>query len=392
MAGDADKGIGIAAIAAKHPDWFSDDVIPESAGGEPYIDPDQRWVGTCLSAFGIMFNREVLDRLQIENEPTSWEDLAHPYFFKQIALADPTKSGSANKAFEMLIQEQMHKALARLGKESPELGMMERENLAVREGWKKGLQLILKIGANARYFTESSEKIPADIASGNAAAGMCIDFYGRSYVQRLEELNPGVIPRVGYITPAGGSSVGADPIGMFRGAPNPELATAFMEFVISPEGQGIWGFRVGVPGGPKRNTLHRMPIRKDIYQGEEVALLSDPNVRPYEYSENFEYRSDWTSRAFTSIRFIIRAMCIDSHEELRLAWKEVHSRGFPEKATEVLLDFDVVNYDSVMGSMRKVINSDDWERKARLAKELRDLFKSNYKKAIEQARKRNKTP
>ena len=30
-----------------------------------------------------------------------------------------------------------------------------------------------------RYFTDSGVKIPLDVATGEAAAGMCIDFFGR---------------------------------------------------------------------------------------------------------------------------------------------------------------------------------------------------------------------
>ena len=41
------------------------------------------------------------------------------------------------------------------------------------------MQLLMKIGANARYFTDASTKIALDVEAGEAAAGMTIDFYGR---------------------------------------------------------------------------------------------------------------------------------------------------------------------------------------------------------------------
>jgi hypothetical protein len=36
---------------------------------------------------------------------------------------------------------------------------------------------------------------------------------------------------------------------MFRGAPNPELATRFIEFVLSMEGQRLWAFKTGASDG-----------------------------------------------------------------------------------------------------------------------------------------------
>jgi hypothetical protein len=57
---------------------------------------------------------------------------------------------------------------------------------------------------------------PARCLAGRCRAGMCIDFYGRF---QSESVKIGDFPsRPQYFTPAGGSSVGVDPIGMLRGA------------------------------------------------------------------------------------------------------------------------------------------------------------------------------
>ncbi len=386
--GDPESGIGIAAIAAKHPTWFSPDVIPAAASGEPYIDPQFRWVGTCLSAFGIVYNRDVLHRLGIAEEPKAWEDLAHHAYFRHIALADPSKSGSVTKAFEMLIQQQMHLALERNTKTFPDADPATREAEAVREGWDNGMRLILKLGANARYFTDTATKIPLDVSRGDAAAGMCIDFYGRTFVDRLAPATPGTLPRVGYITPAGGTSVGADPIALLRGAPNPELATAFIEFVLSPRGQALWGYRKGVPGGPVHTSLHRLPIRKDLYAGEGAALLTNPDVRPYEDAAKFTYRPEWTGKAFNSIRFLVRIMCVDTHHELTEAWESVFLNNFPTLATQTLFDLRIVGYDSATGTIADILSSSDKIRQVTLAKELGDFFRNNYAKADTLARQR----
>jgi len=85
----------------------------------------------------------------VKELPASWSDLTNPLLFKQVALADPTKSGSAAKAFEMVIQQQMQELVREAGVEAPEI-------LAI--GWKRGLEIIQAASANARYFTDAAEK------------------------------------------------------------------------------------------------------------------------------------------------------------------------------------------------------------------------------------------
>src|SRR5690606_14321704 len=45
------------------PEWFREESIPAAFSGEDYYDKDRRWVGVCLSQFGICYNRDSLERL-----------------------------------------------------------------------------------------------------------------------------------------------------------------------------------------------------------------------------------------------------------------------------------------------------------------------------------------
>src|SRR5690606_5442244 len=126
---------------------------------------------------------------------------------------------------------------------------------------------------------------------------------------------------VQYFTPIGGSSVGVDPIGMLRGAPNADVARAFIAFVLSIEGQKIWNFKVGTPGGPVRYALRRLPVRKELYESQYAAFRSDPDVFPYEEAKSFTYHEKWTGPLFSALRFIVRVSCIDAHDEQAAAWK-----------------------------------------------------------------------
>ena len=356
-----------------HPELFNDNAIPQTLGGEPFWDPSGRWIGAALGAFGICYNTDALARLKIEKPPGQWGDLANPKFFGTVALADPTQSGSVAKAFEMLIQQQMLKKVADTASEPR----------AVEAGWKEGLQLIQVISANARYFADGATKIPYDVESSDAAAGMCIDFYGRFQSEAVRK--PDGSSRMQYVTPAGGSSVGADPIGMLRGAPHPDLARAFIEFVLSPDGQKLWNFKVGAPGGPGKYALRRLPIRREMYSPEFAQFRSDPEVDPYAQANAFIYHDKWTAPLFRTISFIVRVMCIDPHDELREAWRALIAADFPPEAMAAFQDVSRVNYDAASGPIREALRSSQKIDQVKLAKELSDAFRAQYKHAAELA-------
>jgi ABC-type Fe3+ transport system substrate-binding protein len=380
VATDPATGAGLPRIKEKHAAWFGDKALPAKVSGEAFYEKEMRWCGTALSSFGIVFNRDVLRRLGIEKEPEHWSDLTDPKFFGQIALADPSKSSSVTKAFEMLIQEQMHVAIDRLTKTPGKLRSPEEiEAAGVREGWMKGLALLQRISANTRYFTDTSTKIPLDVGKGDCAAGMCIDFYGRSTEEDVRKADG--TSRVGFIAPVGGTAISVDPIAMMRGAKEPELAQGFMEFVLSDAGQKLWNYRAKVPGGPESVALRRLPVRKDLYTEANRALMMDANEHPFEKAKAFVYHPEWTSGTFNVIAFLMRVMCVDSHHELRDAWKAVADGGMNPRALEALHQLQLVNYDAANGELARILASRDKVQEVREARRLTETFRRNYSDA-----------
>lgn len=363
-----------SGVIAAHPDWFTEASIPLSVSGEPYYDVEGRWIGTCLSAFGICYNSDSLRRLGVTTLPAGWSDLTNPLFAHQVALADPTKSGSIAKAFEMVIQQQMQDVV----------GSGEATEESLSEGWKRGLQLLLKASANARYFSDAAGKVPMDVSLGDAAIGMCIDFYGRF---QSEAVQIGDTPsRLQYFTPLGGSSVGVDPIGMLRGAPHPETAREFIAFVLSIEGQKLWNFEVGAPGGPVRYALRRLPVRKELYAPEFTPYRSDPDTFPYEEARAFTYHEAWTGPLFSALRFIIRVSCIDSHHEQTSAWKALIAAGFPPEATRVFSDISTIDYRTAKEVIRPALKGSTPLTEVQLAARLGETFRNQYRKAEQLAK------
>ena len=329
-----------------HPAWFTENSIPQSVSGETFYQPDGTWIGACLSSFGICYNTDSLRRLGIETLPASWQDLTNPAFQRQVALADPTKSGSAAKAFEMVIQQQMQQLVSAGGGEHEAL---------VASGWVRGLQIIQAASANARYFTDSAAKIPIDVSLGDAAIGMCIDFYGR-FQSEAVKVGSGE-SRLQYFTPAGGSSVGVDPIGLLRGAPNRPAAEEFIAFALSLEGQKLWNFKPGTPGGPEKYALRRLPIRKELYAPEYAQYRSDPEVQPYEEAKLFTYHPAWTAPLFRVIAFIVRVMCLDLHHEQAAAWQALAAAGFPREAYKKFTDLTAVDYETARNTLKPALAS-----------------------------------
>lgn len=369
------------------PEWFSDSVIPRRFGGEDFRHPEGLWIGTVLSSYGILFNREATQRLGIAEEPTHWSDLTDPRLIGEVGLADPTKSGSVAKAFENVIQQQMQKRLHELEGEAPRMDPRMREDRAVIDGWREGLRIIQLMGANARYFTDSSQKPPIDVASGNCAAGLCIDFYGRQQEEAVRRRSGS--ERLRYISPVGGSVASVDPIGLLRGAPHREVAIAFIEFTLSMEGQKLWNFKPGTPGGPERFVLRRMPVRRDFYDHEEWReFRSDPEVMPFSHADPLVYREEWTGRIFREMSFIIRVMCQDPHRELKSAWRAISAATGPARARalEALQDLSIVEYPVVTGEIRSRLGSRDRVEEVLLAKRLAGQFRRNYVRAEALAR------
>ena len=376
-----------AGMLQLHPEWFTDAVIPRIFGGENYWHPDGLWFGTVLSSYGVLFNRDSLARLGFTGEPTRWEDLADPRLVGEVALADPTKSGSVAKAFENIIQQQMQRRLHALQAADPAGEPVALEARAIREGWLAGLRLLQQVGANARYFTDTSQKPPIDVAAGNCAAGLCIDFYGRQQQEAVRRRDHS--ERVGYISPPGGSVSSVDPIALLRGAPNRTVATAFIEYSLSMAGQKLWNFRPGTPGGPQQFVLRRMPVRRDFYAHTEwKEYRSDPEESPFDQNEPLIYRAAWTGRVFREMAFVIRVMCQDTRVELAKAWRAIIAAPEPAKsqALHALQDLSSVDYERVQGPIRAALGSRDKVDEVRLAKELAENFRRNYSRAEELAR------
>lgn len=361
-----------------HPELFWENgPISETFTGERYYPVDHTWVSVCVSQFGICYNPAVLKRLQVRH-PAAWNDLGDPKYAGTLSLADPTKSGSVARTFELLVQGEIQRALAVPGAD---------HQAAMDSGWTAGLQLIQRMSANARYFTDSASKVPQDVGQGNASAGMCIDFYGRSFAEELTSKSGE--PRLVWIAPVGGTTLSGDPIAVFKGAPHPAVAQNFVEFCLSPTAQTLWLGKPETPGGPKNRALHRTPIRRDIYTPENLANSTMPTANPYGDKGNFTYQRELTGASFNTLRQLVKIICIDSHEEIKSAWLALRDAGMPRDAVAVFSDVSIVNYEK-LGHGDPILDGPDALKAADRAAKLGVWFRANYRKAEAMAKQHPK--
>jgi len=218
---------------------------------------------------------------------------------------------------------------------------------------------------------------------------MCIDFYGRYQEQSSAERSGR--QRLGFHMPESGTTLSPDPIALMRGAPNREIAGAFIEYVMSMEGQKLWNFKPGTPGGPEHFALRRLPIRKDFYRNAEFAThRSDPGVNPYAGEAPLVYNQAWTGNLFREMSFVIRIMGIDTHNELAAAWRAINAPGVPDsrrtEALAVLTDLSAVGYDAMFARVKPALTSKNKVDEVRFASELAGHFRAQYQRAQRIAR------
>jgi len=185
-----------------------------------YADPDGTYYGTKILATLIMYNTALV------SEPvTSWAELA--------ALADgsvvmPSPSYSGAAAYNLGVKTR-----------TPGLGWAWYETLARSDV----------------FLTQGNGAVLRTVAGGERPYGIVVDFLP---IRAALDGSP-----VGVVYPSEGVPVITEPVGIVRGTPNLSAAQAFVDFLLSAEGQ-----RVAVAMG-------YMPLRGDVEPPAGFPALAD---------------------------------------------------------------------------------------------------------------------
>jgi iron(III) transport system substrate-binding protein len=270
--------------------------IPPDIGGIPMYDKDYFWYGANLASFGILINNVVLERVGI-GQPASWDDLARPEYFSWIGSGDPRQSGSTHMMYEIILQAY---------------------------GWNRGFEIIMKMGGNISHFTRSASQTVKDVTLGESACGLAIDAYAYSQIALAPE---GMME---FVLPVGATIINPDAIAILNGAPHRLKSERFIEFCLSHEGQKLWVFKPGAPGGPAEYAGGKMSVRKDMYSNNEYRPYLNNKINPFELPQSFNYDSDKGSARWDLVNRLVGTFIIDDHREHKKVWRNLIDAGLPD--------------------------------------------------------------
>jgi ABC-type Fe3+ transport system substrate-binding protein len=254
--------------------------IPETLAGSPIYSAKRLWFSNAFSAFGLLYNKSAISRLNLPT-PHSWADLAKPEYFDLVGAGDPRKSGSMHAMFEIILQGY---------------------------GWDRGWEIIQQISRNVRNYSGGASVIGKEVATGEVVYGIAIDTYAGDIIRQVGA------DRLGFALPEDFAAINGDGIALLKGAPHASVATRFIEFLLSDAGQRLWYGKKGSIGGPKRYELGKLSVLPSVYGTIEPATLFHGN--PFTLANILPYDAAKAARRWNLVNDLFGAFIIDVHERL----------------------------------------------------------------------------
>lgn len=204
---------------------------------EEFVDADGTYTGTKVMATGIVINTD-----EVTEAPTSWDALVSDEGSDQVVMPSPLYSGAA----------------------AYNLGIFTRSD---DFGW----DFYEGIKANNPMITEGNGAVIENVASGQKNYGMIVDYL---VARAASDGSP-----VELIYPEEGVPVITEPIGITADTEEAELAKAFVDFVLSEEGQAL---QAEIGYTPIREGVEAPDGLKSL---DEIKTLSAPTDELYQNRE-----------------------------------------------------------------------------------------------------------
>ncbi|KAA3630354.1 MAG: extracellular solute-binding protein [Proteobacteria bacterium] len=268
--------------------------IPDMIGSFPINDPDGHFFGFAASGYGIMYNTRYLKAKKLP-VPKEWDDLKKPIYFGHVGMSAPSRSGTTHLTVEALLQG---------------------------EGWDKGWASMKEMGGNFSTVTERSFGVPDGVNSGEFGIGIVIDFFGFSSRASGFPVDF-VYPTITALVPAN--------VGIIKNAPHPNAAAAFIDYLLSDEGQEILFDK----------KIQRLPVKPAIYAKAPEGL---PNpFKDKSIGAAVKFDSDLSEGRYNLVNSLFDQLITFRMDELRAATGAIHEATAalakkPNKEGQKLLD------------------------------------------------------
>jgi iron(III) transport system substrate-binding protein len=206
-------------------------------------DPGKTWFATKLITTGIVYNTRA------PFKPTSWLDLTKPEAKGQVTMPSPLVSGAAL----------IHAATL---------------TAALPGGW----DYYRALKTNGAIAAGANGPVLQAVAGGEKMFGIIVDFLP------IREKAKGA--PVEFVFPTEGVSAVSEPVAIVRGTKNPDAAKAFVDFLLSKDGQELalkQGYIAALPtvalpaGFPDRGTIKIMP-----FDAAKALADEDANKKRFE--------------------------------------------------------------------------------------------------------------
>lgn len=248
--------------------------IPAKIGNFPIHDPDGDFFGFAVSGYGLMWNTRYLAAHKLA-PPREWTDLARPEYHGHLVISAPSRSGTTHLTVEVILQAY---------------------------GWEKGWELLLASGGNMGTVTERSFGVPEAVISGQYGIGVVIDFFGLSAIASGHPIDF-AYPSQTSVVPAG--------VAIVKGAPNLDNARAFVEYLLSDDGQMLlFSPEIG-----------RLPVVPDLY-------AKGPKAYPNPFAMKLggvTFDSKLSSARRNVVNAVFDQIITFRHAELKAAWGAIHA-------------------------------------------------------------------
>lgn len=247
--------------------------LPGFVGAQPLVEHGSVYEAFETAGYGLAVDRDALTKAGAP-VPTRWRDLAFPLYDGLLAMPIPARVGFSPAMYEIILQS---------------------------EGWEAAWSLLSEASVNASLLTTGPAQVGA-VRDGKAAIAMTIDFFPLGLAangSRIETVYP---ERTAFL-PAH--------VALMAKAPHPQAAQAFIDFVLSQDGQRLL-FHPDV-------TRHA--VRPDAYDPPAAAKIN-PFAAP-QLTFVYDYRLARERRSLVAALFDVAI--VEPQAEMKTLWRALQA-------------------------------------------------------------------